>query len=46
MSVEQTGYRPLDIRTQVLPLARALVGGRTRAGATTIDRIAWAASTD
>ena len=46
VSVEQTGYRPLDVRTQVLPLARALVGGRTPAGATTIDRIARAGLAD
>ena len=39
VSVEQTGYRPLDVRTQVLPLARALVGGRMPEGETTIDRI-------
>ena len=39
VSVEQTGYRPLDVRTQVLPLARALVGGCMPEGETTIDRI-------
>ena len=39
VSVEQTGYRPLDVRTQVLPLARTLISGRTPDGATTIDRI-------
>ena len=39
VSVEQTGYRPLDVRTQVLPLARALAAGRAPEGATTIDRI-------
>ena len=39
VSVEQTGYRPLDVRTQILPLARALVGGRMPEGETTIDRI-------
>ena len=39
VSVEQTGYRPLDVRTQVLPLARALLAGRVPEGATTIDRI-------
>ena len=39
VSVEQTGYRPLDVHTQVLPLARTLISGRTPDGATTIDRI-------
>ena len=39
VSVEQTAYRPLDVRTQILPLARALVGGSTPEGANTIDRI-------
>ncbi len=38
VSVEQTGYRPLDVRTQVLPLARVLVAGRTPEGATTIEQ--------
>ena len=33
VSVEQTGYRPLVVRTEVLALARALVGGGTPAGA-------------
>ena len=41
VSVEQTGYRPLDVRNQVLPLARALISGRTPVGTTTIDRISW-----
>ena len=39
VSVEHTGYRPLDVRTQVLPLARTLISGRTPDGATTVDRI-------
>ena len=39
VSVEQTGYRPLDVRTEVLPLARALISGWTLVGTTTIDRI-------
>ena len=39
VSVEQTAYRPLDVRSQVLPLARALLSGWTPEGATTIDRI-------
>ncbi len=39
VSVEQTDYRPLDVRTEVLPLARALVRGRIPAGDKTIDRI-------
>lgn len=39
VSVEQTDYRPLDVWSEVLPLARALVSGRTPAGDKTIDRI-------
>ena len=39
VSVEQTGYRPLDVRTQVLPLARALAAGRVPERATTLDHI-------
>jgi len=39
VSVEQTDYRPLEVRTEVLPLARALVRGRIPAGDKTIDRI-------
>ena len=39
VSVEQTRYRALDVRTQILPLARALAAGRVPEGATTIDLI-------
>ena len=46
VSVEQTDYRPLDVGTEVLPLARALVGGGTPAGATTLDPVARAGSAD
>ena len=43
VSVQQTAYRPLDVGAQVLPLARALLGGRMPEGATKIDRIGRAA---
>lgn len=39
VSVEQTDYRPLDVRSEVLPFARVLVSGRAPAGDKTIDRI-------
>ena len=40
-SVEQTRYRPLAVRTEVLPLARALISGWTPVGTTTTARISW-----
>ena len=41
VSVEQIGYRPLDVRTEVLPLARALVDDRIPPGTTTADRVEY-----
>lgn len=46
VSVEQTGYRPLDLRTEVLPLARTLVEGHTPIGSTTRERIEHALARD
>ena len=34
-------YRPLDVRTEVLPLARALVDDRIPPGTTTADRVEY-----
>ena len=41
VSVEQTCYRPLDVRTEVLPLARALADDRIPPGMTTAERIKY-----
>ena len=38
VSVEQTLYRPLDVRTQIIPLAKALVARRMPPGLTTAER--------
>ena len=39
VSVEQTLYRPLDVRTQIIPLAKALVARRIPPGLTTAERV-------
>ena len=41
VSVEQTCYRPLDVRTEVLPLARALADDRIPPGMTTAERVKY-----
>ena len=42
VSVEQTLYRPLDVRTQIIPLAKALVARRIPPGLTTAERVRYA----
>ena len=39
VSVEQTLYRPLDVRTQIIPLARALAARWIPPGLTTAERV-------
>ena len=39
VSVEQTLYRPLDVRAQIIPLAKALVARRIPPGLTTAERV-------
>ncbi|MCY4510216.1 MAG: hypothetical protein OXG35_25130 [Acidobacteria bacterium] len=39
VSVEQTEYRPLDVRTEVIPLAKVLIAGWIPPGETTAERI-------
>ena len=39
VSVEQTLYRPLDVRTQIIPLAKKLVARRIPPGHTTAERV-------
>ena len=39
VSVEQTLYRSLDVRTQIIPLAKVLVARRIPPGLTTAERV-------
>ena len=39
VSVEQTLYHPLDVRAQIIPLAKALVARRIPPGLTTAERV-------
>ena len=39
VSVEQTLYRPLDVRMQIIPLAKDLVARRIPPGLTTAERV-------
>ena len=42
VSVEQTHYHPLDVRTQIIPLAKALAAGWIPPGRTTAERLGHA----
>ena len=44
VSVEHTAYRPLNVRTEVLPLARALAGGHIPYGNTTMEWVSQTAT--
>ena len=41
VSVEQTLYRPLDVRTEIIPLAKVLVARWIPPGLTTAERLRY-----